>query len=149
MKATGLERDDRTFAAAVDHFFAAAVDHLQDLRDSQEKIKDTLRMSQDQVDDLKKEWDAHQSFDQMEDKVAEMKVKLAWALFTTVDKEFTHSSDVSVYSKPNLVIFRSTCFLTILSRYISFTEHDQIPRKGGEISATILAGRRGGECVQR
>jgi hypothetical protein len=91
MKATELERVDRTFAQTVDH--------VQDLRDSQENIKDTLKMSQDQVDDLKKKWDAHQALDKMEDKVSELKVKLAWALFTTFDQEYTHSSDVSIYSE--------------------------------------------------
>jgi hypothetical protein len=90
MEATGLERDDPTFAAIVDH--------VQDLRDSQENIKDTLKMSQDPVDDLKKKWDAHQALDKMENKVSEFKVKLAWALFTTVDKEATLSSEVSITS---------------------------------------------------
>jgi DNA repair exonuclease SbcCD ATPase subunit len=82
MTATDLERVDRTFAQTVDH--------VQDLCDSQENIKNTLKMSQDQVDDLKKKWDAHQYLDKMEDKVSELKVKLAWALFATVDQEYTH-----------------------------------------------------------
>jgi DNA repair exonuclease SbcCD ATPase subunit len=96
MKATDLERVDRTFGATVDH--------VQDLRDSQEKIKDTLQLNIDQVDDLKKKWEAHQALDKLEDKVSELKVKLAWALYTTVDKEYMHSSDVSIYSEPNLAI---------------------------------------------
>jgi uncharacterized coiled-coil DUF342 family protein len=94
MKATDLERVDRTFAQTVDH--------VQDLRDSQEKIKDTLQINYDQVDELKKKWDAHQALDRLEDKVSELKVKLAWALFTTVDKECTLSLDVSTYSESNL-----------------------------------------------
>jgi DNA repair exonuclease SbcCD ATPase subunit len=87
MKATDLERVDRTFAQTLDH--------VQDLRNSQDKIKDTLQMNYDQVEVLKKKWDAHQAMDKMEDKLSELKVKLAWALFTTVDEEYTHSSDVS------------------------------------------------------
>jgi DNA repair exonuclease SbcCD ATPase subunit len=90
MKATDLERVDRTFAQTVDH--------VQDLRDSQEKIKDTLQLNYDQVAELKKKWDAHQALDKMENKVSEFKVKLAWALFTTVDKEATLSSEVSITS---------------------------------------------------
>jgi hypothetical protein len=140
MKATDLERVDRTFAQTVDH--------VQDLRDAQEKIKDTLQMNYDQVEVLKKKWDAHQAMDKMEDKVSELKVKLAWALFTTVDKECTHSLDVSIYSESNLMISSIHSKLTFLSRYFSLTEHDQFPRKGGEISATTLAGRRGCECAQ-
>lgn len=98
MKATDLERVDRTFAATVDH--------VQDLRDSQEKIKDTLQLNANQVEDLKKKWEAHQALDKLEDKVSELKVKLAWALFTTVDKEYTHSADVSIHRGPKL--WRST-----------------------------------------
>jgi DNA repair exonuclease SbcCD ATPase subunit len=94
MKATDLERVDRTYAQTVDH--------VQDLRDSQENIKDTLQMSQKQVDDLMKKWDAHQHLDKMENKLSEFKVDLAWALFTTVDQEYTHSSDVSIYSEPQI-----------------------------------------------
>jgi DNA repair exonuclease SbcCD ATPase subunit len=94
MKATDLERVDRTYAQTVDH--------VQDLRDSQENIKDTLQMSQKQVDDLMKKWDAHQHLDKMENKLSEFKVDLAWALFTTVDQEYTHSSDVSIYSEPKI-----------------------------------------------
>jgi DNA repair exonuclease SbcCD ATPase subunit len=100
MKATDLERVDRTFAQTVDH--------VQDLRNSQEKIKDTLQLNYDQVAELKKKWDAHQALDKMEDKVSEMKVKLAWALFTTVDNEYTHSSDVSITS---CAVFPCTCAL--------------------------------------
>jgi DNA repair exonuclease SbcCD ATPase subunit len=94
MKATDLERVDRTYAQTVDH--------VQDLRDSQENIKDTLQMSQKQVDDLMKKWDAHQHLDKMENKLSEFKVDLAWALFTTVDQEYTHSSDVSISTEPKI-----------------------------------------------
>ena len=108
MKATDLERFDRTFAATIDH--------LQELRDSQEKIKDTLQLNHDQVAELKKKWDAHQALDKMEDKVSEMKVKLAWALFTTVDKEYTLSSDVSITS---CAVFLCTCAVhPRLRRYV-------------------------------
>jgi DNA repair exonuclease SbcCD ATPase subunit len=139
MKATDLERVDRTYAQTVDH--------VQDLRDSQEKIKDTLQINYDQVAELKKKWDAHQALDKMEDKVSELKVKLAWALFTTVDNECTLSLDVSTYSESNLMISSMHLKLTFLSRYFSLTGHDRVPRKSGEISATTLAGRRGCECA--
>jgi DNA repair exonuclease SbcCD ATPase subunit len=114
MKATELERVDRTFAATCDH--------VQDLRDSQEKIKDTLQVNIDQVDVLKKKWEAHQALDKMEDKVAEFKVKLAWALFTTVDNEYTHSSEVCIYSEPNLAISGMNYVLTFLSRYLLYSQ---------------------------
>jgi DNA repair exonuclease SbcCD ATPase subunit len=91
MKATDLERVDRTYATTVDH--------VQDLRDSQEKIKDTLQLNYDQVEVLKKKWEAHQALDKLEDKCSEFKVKLAWALYNTVDVEYTSSSDVSIYSE--------------------------------------------------
>jgi hypothetical protein len=95
MKAIDLERFDRTFSATIDH--------VQEVRDSQENIKDKLLLNFYQVAELKKKSDA---LDKMEDKVSEMKVKLAWALFTTVDKEATLSSDVSITS---CAVFLCTC----------------------------------------
>jgi hypothetical protein len=139
MKATDLERVDRTFAQTVDH--------VQDLRDSQEKIKDTLQINYDQVAELKKKWDAHQALDKMEDKVSELKVKLAWALFTTVDKECTHSLDVSIYSESNLMDLQYTLKTHLSISLFSLTGHDRVPREGGKISATTLAGRRRSECA--
>jgi DNA repair exonuclease SbcCD ATPase subunit len=136
MKATELERVDRTFAATVDH--------VQDLRDSQEKIKDTLQLNYDQVETLKKKWEAHQALDKLEDKVSELKVKLAWKLYNTVDEEYTNSAEVRICSEPNLSISIANLALTFLSLYFP-TEYEQFPRKGGEKTAGTLAGRRGCE----
>jgi hypothetical protein len=139
MKATELERVDRTFAATVDH--------VQELRDSQEKIKDTLQLNVEQVEILKKKWEAHQQMDKLEDKVSEMKVKLAWKLYNTVDEEYTNSADVCICSETNLSVSITNLVLTFLSFYLFnfFTGYEQFPRKGGEKTARTLAGRRGCE----
>lgn len=88
MKATELERVDRTFAATVDH--------VEDLRASQEKIKDTLLLNSNQVESLRKKWEQHQALEKLEDTISDLKGKLAWSVFNTVDEEYTNSEDVRI-----------------------------------------------------
>jgi chromosome segregation ATPase len=109
MKATELERVDRTYASTVDH--------VQELRDSQEKIQDNLQQKIEHVEMLKKKWEQHQALEKLENKVAELNVKYAWAFHNAVDDEFQAATEVRAHPGIHCPVFewiRRSLFLISL-----------------------------------
>ncbi|GMI25107.1 hypothetical protein TeGR_g348, partial [Tetraparma gracilis] len=71
-KATELERIDRSFAATTDS--------IKDLEDSQRGVMRSLAPAQELAERTKEEWDQCQALENLEKKVEEAKVSLAWCL---------------------------------------------------------------------
>lgn len=85
MKATELERVDRTYATTMDQ--------VHDLHNNKEKIKDSLNQSMRQVDTLKKKWEQHQALETLQNKLAEFKVKCAWSCHDAAADLFAASEE--------------------------------------------------------
>jgi len=73
MKATELERMDRHYATTADN-----IDVLEALSNKQKK---DLSGAESEVKRLEQQWKECQELDQMEDKIADFKVKYAWSLY--------------------------------------------------------------------
>jgi chromosome segregation ATPase len=81
MKATELERMDRTYASIADS--------VMELSDTNDRIKDGLSKTFDHVAELKRKWEQHQQIEKLERKLEGYKSQYAWAYYTTVDDEYS------------------------------------------------------------
>lgn len=79
-KATELERLSRTFASTSDT--------VAELTDSHNQIQDTLDRDNERVQELKQKWEQHQELEKLKDKVRQMQVKYAWAVYNAHEAEW-------------------------------------------------------------
>jgi len=86
MKATELERVDRTYAAIVDK--------VEELTDAQDKIKDNLQSTQQHVKMLKEKWEQHRALEDQDAKVQKLGVKYAWAYYNAADEDYQEAVKV-------------------------------------------------------
>jgi predicted nuclease with TOPRIM domain len=86
MKATELERVDRSYASTLDT--------VMDMEAANDRIKEGLSQKVDQVDILKKKYEEHLEVDKLEDKLEQMAVSYAWAYYNSVDS--THNDYLTV-----------------------------------------------------
>mmetsp|Transcript_12762 Transcript_12762/g.27023 ORF Transcript_12762/g.27023 Transcript_12762/m.27023 type:complete len:1315 (-) Transcript_12762:148-4092(-) len=70
-KATELERMDRAYASLADNII--------DMKEAEDRISDSLTPKKETVQALKREWEQFQELDELEEKVAEMRVQAIWA----------------------------------------------------------------------
>lgn len=77
MKATELERIDMTYSSASDK--------IEELQDAQEKISRSIEKDQENMLQAKKRWEQHQALEKIQRKVAESRVKYAWAAYKAAD----------------------------------------------------------------
>lgn len=96
MKATELERVDRTYASTVDT--------INDLEETNYRMKESLRVSKDHVDDLKRKWQEHQELGKLESNYQKYSTEYAWALFNCKDEEYNSTLSVSARESPLLVL---------------------------------------------
>ena len=87
MKATELERVDRTYARTLDT--------INDLEETNYRIKESLRVSKDHVDELKRKWQEHQELGKLEINYQKFSTEYAWALFNSKDEEYNVTVSVS------------------------------------------------------
>lgn len=87
MKATELERVDRSYASTLDNVI--------EMTESNNRIRESLKPKMDQVVLLKKKYDEHLEVGKLEDKLQELTVKYAWSYYQAVNSEHTKCIDVS------------------------------------------------------
>lgn len=121
MKATELERIDRTYASTVDN--------VQELGESQEKIRGSLEQSLEHVEMLKKKWEQHQALDKLKDKEMELNVKYAWSLYNCADEDYQRVMEVRTvfFIRFNAVVryhprCRSLCMSNVVTVVASSTQ---------------------------
>lgn len=86
MKATELERVDRTYASTLDT--------IAELQDMNIRIKEGLQSSYEHVEDLKKKWNEHQELGKLETKKLQLGAEFAWALFNETDAQYRKTLEV-------------------------------------------------------
>jgi structural maintenance of chromosomes protein 6 len=86
MKATELERVDRSYASTVDT--------VHDMVQSNDRMRDGLQQKMEQVDILKKKYEEHLEIDKLEEKLQVMTVKFAWSYYHSVDSEYKKCLEV-------------------------------------------------------
>jgi structural maintenance of chromosomes protein 6 len=96
MKATELERVDRTYASTVDT--------IVELDATNERIKESLKTLHDHVDDLKKKWQEHQELGKLESKYLKFSTEYAWSIFNEHDKSYNTAVEVSAHADSTLLI---------------------------------------------
>lgn len=87
MKATELERVDRTYATTLDT--------IQELQDFNIRIKDGLQTAVDHVDELKIKWKEHQELSKLESKHLKLCTEFAWSVYTQYDRKYDEQLEVS------------------------------------------------------
>lgn len=93
MKATELERVDRSYASSIDT--------VHEMMNSNERIKEGLKQKMDQVDVLKKKYEEHLEIDKLEDKLQQMTVKYAWSYYHSVNAEYSKCLEVCFCEVPS------------------------------------------------
>jgi structural maintenance of chromosomes protein 6 len=93
MKATELERVDKTYATSLDH-----VDEMIELNN---RTKDGLQKKMEHVQLLKKRYEEHLEIDRLEEKQHEITLNFAWSIYHQSNdsynqyKEVRHETDRS------------------------------------------------------
>ena len=87
MKATELERLDRTYAAIGDN--------LIQMEEDQGRIRSTLTVSESHVKKLEKEWNAYKDMEKMADTMAVERVNFAWSLVKQCQHDYDESFKVN------------------------------------------------------
>lgn len=90
MKATELDRVDRTYASTVET--------IRELQETNIRIKDGLQTSFDHVEELKKKWKEHQELGKLEDKYLKFGTEYAWAVYTDYDGKYDAAVMVRAFS---------------------------------------------------
>ena len=86
MKATELERVDRTYAGTVDT--------IAELQDINIRIKEGLQTSFEHVEDLKRKWNEHQELNKLEEKKLQLGTDFAWSLYNESDDLYKKNYEV-------------------------------------------------------
>jgi structural maintenance of chromosomes protein 6 len=73
MKATELERVDKTYATSLDH--------VEDMIELNNRTKDGLEKKMEHVELLKKRYEEHLEIDRLEEKLHDITLKFAWSMF--------------------------------------------------------------------
>jgi structural maintenance of chromosomes protein 6 len=77
LKATELERVDRTYASTLDT--------IAELQDVNSRITEGLQSSYDQVDELKRQWQEHRELGKLETQKLKLGAQFAWAIYQETD----------------------------------------------------------------
>lgn len=86
MKATELERVDRTYASTLDT--------ITELENINIRIKEGLQTSYEHVEDLKRKWNEHQELDKLEQKRSQLGTDYAWSLYNESDELYQKNFEV-------------------------------------------------------
>lgn len=86
MKATELERVDRTYASTLDT--------ITELENINIRIKEGLQTSYEHVEDLKRKWNEHQELDKLEQKRSQLGTDYAWSLYNESDELYQKNYEV-------------------------------------------------------
>ena len=92
MKATELERVDRTYAGTVDT--------IAELQDINIRIKEGLQTSFEHVEDLKRKWNEHQELNKLEEKKLQLGTDFAWSLYNESDDLYKKNYEVRAAYHP-------------------------------------------------
>ena len=82
LKATELERIDRSYAATVDN--------IQELDETNVRVKHAMAPAMENVQKLEREWKEFQEMEKLEDKLSDLRVNYAWSVY----KDFTEKVEV-------------------------------------------------------
>lgn len=88
MKATELERVDRTYASNADT--------VLDMTETNERIKEGLQQKMHQVDILRKKHEEHLEVEKLRDKLEIMTTKYAWSYYQVADANANTTLEVSI-----------------------------------------------------
>jgi structural maintenance of chromosomes protein 6 len=86
MKATELERVDRTYASTIDT--------ITELQDINIRVKEGLQVSFEHVEDLKRKWNELQELGKLEQKKLQLGTDFAWALYNDSNDAYNKSLEV-------------------------------------------------------
>ncbi len=97
MKATELERLDRSYASIKDN--------ISDLEEKNNRIRASLKTSADNVRKLEREWTEFQEINKLEETIAEYRVQFAWSLVSHTEGKIAVQEQVGKKK-----IFLTSCF---------------------------------------
>ena len=104
MKATELERVDRTYADTVDK-----VHTLDAMNENSRKL---LQGSFARVDELKRKWKEHQQMDELETKLQKLNTEFGWAIYNECDEKYTAAVAVSSFAMERKAVLNIQFHLT-------------------------------------
>jgi structural maintenance of chromosomes protein 6 len=87
MKATELERVDRSFSTTVDT--------IKEMSSTNERSKDALSTTMEHVNELRRKWKEHQELSKLESKRLKCSAEMAWALYADFDSAYEERTAVS------------------------------------------------------
>jgi structural maintenance of chromosomes protein 6 len=87
MKATELERVDRSFSTTVDT--------IKEMITTNDRSKEALGTTVDHVNELCRKWKEHQELGKLEMKRLKCSAELVWALYADFDSAYTERTAVS------------------------------------------------------
>jgi structural maintenance of chromosomes protein 6 len=97
MKATELERVDRTYSSTLDT--------IVDLHHINTRMKAGLKVSSDHVDELRKKWNEHQELGKLENKYHKCCTEFAWAVYA--ERDGLYAKTVMVRARTRIPLFSS------------------------------------------
>jgi structural maintenance of chromosomes protein 6 len=89
MKATELERVDKTYATSLDH--------VEDMNELNNRTKDGLQKKMEHVELLKKRYNEHLEIDRLEEKLHEMTLNFAWSIYHDNNERYIQYTEVRFF----------------------------------------------------
>ena len=130
MKATELERIDRSIASTMDR--------IMELQEQEKRMEQTLEEDEALMKETKKQYDQHKEIEKMKVKLHGCEEAYAWAVYKEANELLREETEVSLIglSLSRLFIKRSNPLLSLGS-----PENPAVPRKGREATRRTYSSR--------